>query len=784
MAIYNEDIIDVELTGGNIARSFMKKTIGEGDALANRFGIRAYRNGVAENLGGTCLGLFIRADGGTLPVEGVVSGNEAYVELPQACYAVEGQFALSIKVINGNATGTLRIVDGVVDNTTTGSTVDPGTVIPSIEALIAEIEAAIASIPADYSSLWAILAPAYSTSSTYAVGQYVTYNGGFYRCTTAITTPESWTSGHWTAANIGPDVYDLKSDLCNNINSIFGRSKSLVEYDFQYLNPNEAESHYIWGYDNGVFVKTSNNDNKIWKALSVPAGTYKYGVYKQWWSFIRNLLTGEVKTFHDLGLTDQTAGSITIDYPHDVYITSSINSEDVYWFSGTTLSSYDYGVHNAVYHTDSTLSKTGQIADAKVTGDKIKSIKKSSLYCSETIRDGIGKRWQFASHDSSDWNLGYIWTNTGELEANASYACTKICGFPAGTYWINHYSSWQTYIENIETGEFTSFGTLGYTTANTLISLTINYDFNIYITIYRNGSNIEPNFEFFSNFNPSTLPIGMTNVNAIAIGYGAFDDIHIFHVGADKEFTTLKAGIEAAEEFMDSILYVDAGVYDLIDEFGASYFSNFSGSGSYLDGAWGIVLKNRIHIIFAENASVICHYTGNNQNVATYFSAFNAGRYGFTLENANINTSGIRYAVHDDRGNADEEGYSNKYLRCRIKHNKVGTQVTGMDQAIGGGFGNNGDILIESCYLEAVGYQMPVSYHNSANGGTGYKAHCVLTGCYIVGGPRFNDTGASTDVTDVYVSNNSISYGIQHGKTTPEAKDNVAVYEWNNVMRN
>lgn len=207
MAIYNEDIIDVELTGGNIARSFMKKTIGEGDALANRFGIRAYRNGVAENLGGTCLGLFIRADGGTVPVEGVVSGNEAYVELTQACYAVEGQFALAIKVTNGNATGTLRIVDGIVDNTTTGSAVDPGTVIPSIETLIAEIEAAVASIPADYSSLWTSLAPAFSNSKAYVPGQYVTYDGKVYRF--FVNHP----AGSWDAAHV--NQIDIGGELTN-----------------------------------------------------------------------------------------------------------------------------------------------------------------------------------------------------------------------------------------------------------------------------------------------------------------------------------------------------------------------------------------------------------------------------------------------------------------------------------------------------------------------------------------------------------------------------------------
>ena len=43
-------------------------------------------------------------------------------------------------------------------------------------------------------------APAFSTSSTYAVGYHVTYNGGLYRCTTAVTTAGAWTgSTNWTA---------------------------------------------------------------------------------------------------------------------------------------------------------------------------------------------------------------------------------------------------------------------------------------------------------------------------------------------------------------------------------------------------------------------------------------------------------------------------------------------------------------------------------------------------------------------------------------------------------
>lgn len=152
MAIFKTDILDIELNSGSIARSFLNHTIGAGDSKSNRFGVRLLRNGEPENIGGTCSGYFIRADGETVVIaDGIVNGNEAYVELPEACYAIEGQFTLAIKLIGGGATGTMRIVDGVVSRTTTDEIVDPGTLIPSIDDLIDAIDEATANIPQDYS---------------------------------------------------------------------------------------------------------------------------------------------------------------------------------------------------------------------------------------------------------------------------------------------------------------------------------------------------------------------------------------------------------------------------------------------------------------------------------------------------------------------------------------------------------------------------------------------------------------------------------------------------------
>lgn len=65
-----------------------------------------------------------------------------------------------------------------------------------------------------------MIAPAYSTASAYAVGDYVVYNDKLYRCAVAIASGEAWTAAHWTAVDVGGEVGDLKSqmDSISNLN--------------------------------------------------------------------------------------------------------------------------------------------------------------------------------------------------------------------------------------------------------------------------------------------------------------------------------------------------------------------------------------------------------------------------------------------------------------------------------------------------------------------------------------------------------------------------------------
>lgn len=81
------------------------------------------------------------------------------------------------------------------------------------EEAVAEIQAQTPVVTGMQNSI----APTYSASSTYAVGDYVMYNAQLYKCITAITTEEAWTAEHWTHVPVTGEVKDLRNSLSNDI---------------------------------------------------------------------------------------------------------------------------------------------------------------------------------------------------------------------------------------------------------------------------------------------------------------------------------------------------------------------------------------------------------------------------------------------------------------------------------------------------------------------------------------------------------------------------------------
>lgn len=253
---------------------------------------------------------------------------------------------------------------------------------------------------------------------------------------------------------------------------------------------------------------------------------------------------------------------------------------------------------------------------------------------------------------------------------------------------------------------------------------------------------------------------------------------HIVTVEKDGtgDFDKLTDAINYATLFMDSIVYVGDGTWDLIAEFGGG-LNNISSSN------WGLYLGNRVHVIFSSNSKVTANYTGSNTNVLRYFSPFNTGKYGFTLENATIEASRCRYCVHDERGE-ETDHYESHYINCSMLMDNSNNEAWTTAQCIGGGLGRSGYIDIDGCVFDSNMWGGIVSYHNCAYANS--KSNINLHNSYFKrhGTFRLCWYGVSTEITTAYVSGCSFASAIVHRAETESATvENTAVVEWNNVIR-
>lgn len=124
------------------------------------------------------------------------------------------------------------------------------------------------------------IAPSYSSSSTYAVGDYVMYNAQQYRCITAITTAEAWTAAHWTQVPLANDVNGLKKDLNATQNGILHDDliDNFVLGNDGYAKTSAATVSY--------FDKVSSQEDAPfyplpmaeWHPVSNLSATFRYGI--------------------------------------------------------------------------------------------------------------------------------------------------------------------------------------------------------------------------------------------------------------------------------------------------------------------------------------------------------------------------------------------------------------------------------------------------------------------------------------------------------------------------
>jgi hypothetical protein len=265
-----------------------------------------------------------------------------------------------------------------------------------------------------------------------------------------------------------------------------------------------------------------------------------------------------------------------------------------------------------------------------------------------------------------------------------------------------------------------------------------------------------------------------------------------FYCGASRELSTLKAGLEAATQFMNGTLYVDSGTYDLITEFGSSWFEALDDTKTLV----GLQLKNRVHVIFSPNSKVVSHYTGDNEYAQSLYSPFNAGEYGFTLENLTLECSRCRYAIHDER-NGGTETYKSHYINCNVYIDNSENDYWSSRCGIGGGLGANAEVIIENCVWgsdnpDAPNARNAVYYHlSNSTTNANHRAFVTIkdnyfkTGCIQLDPGRLTTTAKNSTFV---ITNNSFEkvytgadeQGVFHASFDLTTND---LYEWNNNIR-
>lgn len=102
----------------------------------------------------------------------------------------------------------------------------------SDDADISDINGNMDLIDAEAGRVRANVAANYDSSETYAVGDYCLHDGSLYKCSTAISSPEAWTAGHWTQIKITGELSALNGKITpewHNVGDLrYGRSAGIA----------------------------------------------------------------------------------------------------------------------------------------------------------------------------------------------------------------------------------------------------------------------------------------------------------------------------------------------------------------------------------------------------------------------------------------------------------------------------------------------------------------------------------------------------------------------------
>lgn len=661
-------------------------------------GVDGQGNPVA--LSGTVAGVFVRPDNADIALSGYASGGKVYVTLSDACYAVTGKFGLTIFVTADSKKTAVYAAIGTVSRTSGGAVA--GDTPQDVVDLINAISAAVATIPASYTNLMASVAPTYSNSALYAVGSYVWYDGNLYRCTTAITTAESWTAAHWVKANINNSVSDMSvalGDVCNKISSA-----SVVARFPGYVSLNS---------DGLSFTSQTQGSNYV--CLYIPI---------------------DQETTYDFVISD-TTGLDRYGYK----LTDDISSS---WNPGgfTEARSAILTNHSNKYLVVLIAAFSTYTGDVPVSVRR--NLARSIVSSVDSMEGSISDLNNIAIAECCDIRARII-DNVRLSGHNVIFTENSV-----GSNYVNIYVP-------IEFGafykiDFTSFSGLqlyGIKLANTITEAT-NQGFSGYGNTeysFRNDGSINKYLvvllQAISTFNGRIL----IDVKKEA------EKGYVARVGAGYAYSSILGALKGTPDYVELMLTDPVyNVYqEYLDYYGASFWDDYTGYAGQTDmftaGLW---LTGNRKIKGTGSNKVRFQYDGNNNAVKTDFALFAFYPQYSTVEISDFTMlfSGIRYAVHDDFAP----------INAHIIMDGIVFDGTPYSSAvIGAGLGINSTYIIRNCVFLGNSKIYDISYHGSTNALTTNRCKIYVSNCYGSKTCAFRWYGPSELTSDCIVNNSKFA---------------------------
>ena len=709
--------------------------------------------GATVALSGTVAGVFRRPDNADIALTGSASGGVASVTLTDDCYAVPGRFGLTIyTTADGQKTAVYAAV-GTVAATNGGAVA--GDTPQDVVDLINAIEAAVATIPADYTDLMASIAPMYSNSALYAVGSYAWYDGDLYRCTTPITTAETWTAAHWTAAVISKDVQENDarlSAICNvlpEIDSITINGVTLTNIGggkYTLVGTSTADTNFTF--------YTNANDVPNWLSRSKEY----YAILQGANSIYCRLVVAKRPSYEFLARTRDKLVAFTVPETGGIMISINIDGNNTFNEIVTPV------IVEKGYFTELYFLPKVQENDARLSAicNVLPEIPSTTVNGIELTNIGNGQ-YTITGTATADTNITFF-TSASDvpdfLERGGKYSATlqgaKVTRFIITTR--PGYAFLATAKNYLAQFEVPSDGGM-------MIALNLDggatYDETITPIIVRDGY-------FPQLYLPKKTIVVSNNV-------------------AEGDFGKIRDAVNYAKKHKGTTIIIKEGSYDLVSEFGQSYLDGLSDSNP----DYGIDLGNEVKIICSPRANIYFDYDGTNEWVVRYFSPFNTLNSSYEVVGMHIIAHNCRYVVHDDPRWPDKTNFShNVWRECYFEifpSPQVESWVN--HQIIGGGFGTNTLIEFDACIFNAhysgVERYSSLSYHNDVSGWSGSRSFLAIKNCYFANGNRviIQGYGNSTEKSQVIIAGNSFEDVTTDILYMSSDADNIDVYQYNNSSR-